>query len=332
MKAIIQKYATIVLALAAMAGCGARKDANAAQGDAVAAFTTAPVKPDADSLYAFVEAQTAMGPRTPGSDANRRCRRFITDALHRYGADTVITQQTTVEVWDGSTHDAANILGRFNTGATRRVLLVAHYDTRPWADHDPDEANRAKPVAGANDGASGVAGLLEMARLMSLKTPAVGVDLLFVDAEDSGTPDEYSADEDTWCLGTQRWTASMPYGSDSRPMWGILLDMIGGRDARFHREYFSVRQAPQVVDLVWQTAAKSGLAHRFPDQQGGAVTDDHIYIHRAGIPCIDIIESKNPQTGSFNPTWHTLADDLDAIDPQTMADVVTVVANTIYNL
>ena len=213
-----------------------------------------------------------------------------------------------------------------------RVLLLAHYDTRPWADQDPVEANRRRPVPGANDGASGVAGLLEMARLMAQKTPGVGVDLLFVDAEDSGNSGDTSVDEESWCLGTQQWVTAMPYGSDSRPVFGILLDMIGGRDARFHREYFSDLQAKAVVDLVWQTASRAGLSDRFPDERGGAITDDHIYINRAGIPCIDIIENRNAETGSFNPTWHTVADDTAAIDPQTMADVVQVVANTIYDL
>lgn len=327
----MHKYVTLILALVALAACGGKKPAEAVA-DAKEAVGQAAVTPSADSLMAFVEAQMALGPRTPGSEANRRCREMIVNTLRRYGADTVTVQTAPVTVWDGTRHEAANILGRFNTGAPRRVLLLAHYDTRPWADQDPVEANRRRPVPGANDGASGVAGLLEMARLMAHKAPAIGVDLLFVDAEDSGNSGDTSVDEETWCLGTQQWVNAMPYGSDSRPVFGILLDMIGGKDARFHREYFSDLQARAVVDLVWSTAARAGLAARFPDERGGAITDDHIYINRAGIPCIDIIENRNAETGSFNPTWHTVADDTAAIDPQTMADVVQVVANTVYDL
>lgn len=334
----MHKYVIIILALMALVACGSRKaaeqgaDAGETGRGTATAGAVAAVSPSADSLMAFVKAQMALGPRTPGSEANRQCRELITNTLRRYGADTVLVQTVPVTVWDGSRHEAANILGRFNTAASRRVLLLAHYDTRPWADQDPVEANRHRPVPGANDGASGVAGLLEMARLMAQKTPAVGVDLLFVDAEDSGNSGDTSVDEESWCLGTQQWVTAMPYGSDSRPVFGILLDMIGGRDARFHREYFSDLQAKAVVDLVWQNAARAGLSGRFPDERGGAITDDHIYINRAGIPCIDIIENRNAETGSFNPTWHTVADDTAAIDPQTMADVVQVVANTIYDL
>lgn len=326
----MHKYVMIISVLMALMACGGRKQAQTAQHPENHDIT-APVKPSADSLYALVEAQTALGPRTPGSDGNRRCRKLITDAMHRYGADTVIVHNTTVDICDGTTAEAANIMGRFNTSASRRVLLLAHYDTRPWADNDPDPANHTRPLPGANDGASGVAALIEIARLMAAQAPAVGVDLLFVDAEDSGCNGNADS-EDSWCLGTQKWTQEMPYGSDSRPIFGILLDMVGGRDARFHREYISDLHARQVVDLVWDTAARSGLASRFVDEPGGAVTDDHLYINRAGIPCIDIIENKHPQTGTFNPTWHTMADDLPAIDPKTMADVVTVVANTIYSL
>lgn len=323
----------ILLFTVAMVACSGKTRTGGGDTAQAAPALNTPVTADADSLFALVTAQTSLGPRTPGSDAHRLCRELIESRLHAYGADTVMVQQAPVTTFDGTRHTAYNILGRFNPGATRRVLLLAHYDTRPWADRDPDEANRSKPIDGANDGASGVAALLETARVAGHRLPdSIGVDLLFVDMEDSGTPSGSDDDsEDSWALGAQEWVKAMPYTSENRPRFAILLDMIGGKDARFHREYFSDRDARAVVDRVWSIARMSGLAERFPNAQGGAIVDDHLHINGAGIPCIDIIESANPTTGSFNPTWHTMADNASNIDRRTLRDVTQVVLNTLYN-
>ncbi len=282
----------------------------------------------ADSLYKLVVEQVSFGPRTPGSTALKNCGDLIVERLHQYGVDSVAQQLVPVTTFKRQQFTARNILGCINPEATRRVLLLAHYDTRPWADNDPSPEAVSQPVLGANDGASGVAVLLETARVLTGKIPdALGIDLLFVDMEDSG--ESGGDNEDSWCLGTQQWVQHMPYTSNNRPIYALLLDMVGGNDAKFHREYFSHRDARSVVDHVWSCAAKLNLSDRFVNSVGGAIVDDHLYINAAGIPCADIIENKNPTTGSFNPTWHTTNDDLNGIDRQTLNDVATVVVNAI---
>lgn len=242
-------------------------------------------------------------------------------------------QQAPVTTFDGTRHTAYNIMGRFNPSAPQRILLLAHYDTRPWADRDPEPENRSTPIDGANDGASGVAALLEIARVAGREMPdSVGFDLLFVDMEDSGSPADSADDsEDSWALGAQEWVKNMPYTPETKPRFAILLDMVGGKDARFHREYFSDRDARAVVDRIWSIARMSGMADRFPNATGGAIVDDHLHINAAGIPCVDIIESANPATGSFNPTWHTMADNASNIDRRTLRDVTQVVLNTLFS-
>lgn len=314
----------LIIVLLAVGGCsaGAGKHAAASGSTGLAASPF-----DADSAYAYVKAQVGFGPRVPGSSAHDECGRWLESELGRHGADTVITQIATVPDRRGGTMPVRNIMGRYNAGASKRVLLLAHWDTRPWADSDPDVSNRGKPIDGANDGASGVGVLLEIARQMGQRLPSVGVDILFVDAEDSGSHN----DDDSWALGTQHWVSAMPYGAADLPVYGILLDMVGGQDARFPCEYYSQRMAPAVLARVWATARAIGLADRFPDEYGGGVTDDHVHVNRAGIPCIDIIECANPATGSFNPTWHTLDDNMEAIDVSTLGAVGATVATVIYN-
>lgn len=215
-----------------------------------------------------------------------------------------------------------NVMGRFNLPSPTRILLLAHWDSRPWADEDPDPANHTKPIDGANDGASGVGILLELARLMGQQAPQVGVDILLVDAEDSGT----SGNDDSWALGTQYWVEHMPF----RPTYAVLLDMVGGRGATFPRELFSDVNARVLNDRIWRIAGELGLGSVFINRQGGAVNDDHLPLLRAGIPAVDIIETNHPATGSFNPTWHTLQDNIDNIDAATIGHVGQVVTALIY--
>lgn len=210
--------------------------------------------------------------------------------------------------------NARNIFGQYNPEATDRTLLLAHYDCRPWADEDPDPANHGKPVEGANDSASGVAVLLEIARQLNLNNPQKGIDILFVDAEDWGE----EGDDDSWAMGT-RYFANNPIIPGYSPSKAILLDMVGGKDAKFPVEYFSQQNAPELVNELWSTAALMGHGSRFPKKYGSAVTDDHVELIKAGIPAIDIIEY-NPQSG-FNPHWHTISDTIDNIDKNTLAAV-----------
>lgn len=318
----------IAAVLTLVSGCTGAKQRPSATGEQASAATPS-YTANADSLYSHVERQMAFGPRTPGSEGHKECGDMIVSRLHAYGVDSVAQQHAPVTLYNGSRFTARNILGSINPTADQRILLLAHYDTRPWADNDPDPDNHSKPVPGANDGASGVAVLLETARLLGHALPdSIGVDLLFVDLEDSGVSGGEGTEE-TWCLGTQEWVKQMPYTAENRPRFGILLDMVGGADARFHREYFSNRAAPSLVNRVWAIAREAGYGDRFINNQGGAVVDDHLFINRAGIPCIDIIESTNTATGSFNPTWHTIDDDLPAIDRNTLKAVTQTVLNVI---
>ena len=280
-----------------------------------------------DSAFKYIKDQVELGPRVPGTAPHAACHDLIVARLRACGAD-VTEQDTVFDSPAGRRVDIRNIIGRFNPSATNRVMLVAHYDTRPWADRDSDPAAYKTPIDGANDGASGVGVLLEMARLIASKAPRVGVDMLFVDYEDSGS---YGGDDAEWCLGSQAYAASLT-PSDRRPAFAILLDMVGGPDARFPREYFSNTYAREVVDLVWRKAAEAGESARFVNSSGGAINDDHVYLLQAGIPAIDIIESANSVTGSFNPTWHTLDDNIKNIDSATLQSVGNVITSVIYTL
>lgn len=330
---VILLYTAICLTsgAAVLCSCTGSNGNSTAQTSAISTDTLRTVAVCADSLYAHVEKQVALGPRTPGSTSHDRCVALVAGYMNSCGVDTTMVQSAPVVTFKGEKFTANNIFSQINPAADNRVLLIAHYDTRPWADSDPDEAMHSTPIDGANDGASGVAVLMEVARVLAHELPdSLGVDLLFADMEDSG---ESGGDdtETTWCLGTQEWVKQMPYTAKNRPRFGILLDMVGGKDALFHREYFSQRHASPVVDKVWSIARRSGFGDRFVNKAGGAVVDDHLFINRAGIPCIDIIESINEQTGSFNPTWHTISDNLSAIDRNSLHAAAQTVVNTILN-
>lgn len=305
----------MALALAmTLTACGG----NAAGGDDTAdttAVSEETVAFDADSAYALVERQCDFGPRVPGTDAHEACAAWLAATL-RARCDTVVEQRGTVTTFDGVTLHITNLVGSFNSEASERVLLLAHWDCRPWADADPDESQRREPVMGANDAASGVGVLLELARVWQLARPRQGIDILLVDAEDWG---EEGGDEDSWALGTQYWAAH-PHVDGYTARYGVLLDMVGARGAKFRREQFSTYYAGDVQDRVWRAAAAEGLASTFLNEPGGAVTDDHIAVNRRGIPCIDIIDTRPTSTGFFDG-WHTTHDTMDQIDRATLRAV-----------
>ena len=328
-------WAMVAAVAVGLMACGGKAAANGSDaqaggdGSAEGSVLMAPVEADADSLFGFVETQVDFGPRTPGSDSHAACRRYLIESLKRYGVDTVMVQAAPVTTWKGEKQIAWNILGRINPGATDRILLLAHYDTRPWADEDPREEYRDTPIDGANDGASGVAVLLETARCLQKNRPdSIGIDLLLVDMEDSGRSG--GGDEESWCLGTQKWVEAMPYVTTDRPMYGILLD-IGRRERRCLPPRVSLPDLRQEHRRQGVGAGQRLRPRRpFPQLHGGSVIDDHLYVNQAGIPCVDIIESSNPHTGSFNPTWHTTSDNLASIDRETLRVVTQVVLNLLY--
>ncbi|MDE6394142.1 MAG: M28 family peptidase [Duncaniella sp.] len=289
------------------------------------------VKFNSDSAYSYVAKQVEFGPRVSGTEANEACSQYIVNELRRHGADSIREQRGTVKAYTGDRLPINNIMAAYNPAAKSRILLLAHYDTRPWSDGNPAQADYSTPIPGANDGGSGVGVLLEIARLLNIHKPPIGVDLLFVDAEDYGQLSGFSNHDESWALGTQYWAQHMPYAQDSLPRYAILLDMVGGIDAKFHREYFSNNNARDVVDRVWSVAQRSGYGHRFINVDGGAVVDDHVYVNKAGIPAINIIESKNEVTKSFPPTWHTLNDNMDNIDRGSLKAAGQTVINVIFN-
>ena len=303
---------------------------------------------NADSAYAFCAAQCAFGPRTMNSEAHERCLQWVQQKFQDYGCQVTL-QQADLRGYDGTILKSTNIIARQPSAISRqpssRILVCAHWDSRPWADNDPDSANWRKPVMAANDGASGVAVMLELARLLQQHDSArVAVDFVCFDAEDWGVPQwSDEVDADSWALGAQHWAASyasapVPAAStagESHPSYdyAILLDMVGGQGAKFYHEYYSLQYARPVVEKVWQAASAAGYGSFFPSKDGGGVTDDHIPVNeKAHIPCIDIINHyPDCEQSSFGPTWHTVNDDMQHLDKNTLQAVGQTLVQLIYS-
>jgi len=286
----------------------------------------------ADSAYKFTQNQVDFGPRVPNTVAHEACAGYLSAELKKSGAE-VIEQKADLTAFDGTVLKSTNIIGSFNPKAVTRILLFSHWDSRPWADHDPKPANRKKPVMAANDGASGVGVLLEMARLMGKQQPDVGVDIIFFDSEDYGAPENIKSEnsEETWCLGTQYW-AKNPHVQGYTARFGILLDMVGGKNATFYREQASDYYAGSVVSNVWSQAKSLGFGRYFVDQKGGAITDDHIYVNQIiGIPSIDIIQYDPNSKSGFGFYWHTTLDTMDNVDKNTLKAIGMTLMHVVYN-
>ncbi len=288
---------------------------------------------NADSAYSYIEVQLAFGPRVPGSDAHTQCARYLENKMKDY-ADTVIVQAFKARAFNGEVLRGKNIIASFDPENKKRMLLSAHWDSRPFADHDPDVEVHNIPIDGANDGASGVGVLIEMARQFSMQSPSIGVDIILFDLEDYGPPQgaQNYAGEDFWGLGSQFWSNN-PHKTNYRARYGILLDMVGVKDATFMQEGFSMMYAPTKVKKVWDMAEKLGYEKHFPREKGGYITDDHYYVNTIiDIPTINIIHL-NPESinGSFFPHWHTLNDNLDHIDKNTLGIVGEVVLSVVFH-
>lgn len=284
-----------------------------------------------DSAFKFVKKQTEFGPRVPNTEAHAQCADYLTSKMKEF-ADTVIIQKGQVRAYNNDILNIKNIISVFNPGKSKRILLGAHWDSRPYADHDPDKSKRWEPIQGANDGASGVGVLMEIARVISKNNPNVGIDIIFFDAEDYGPPESNQSNkQDTWGLGSQYW-ARNPHNFGYDAYYGILLDMVGAANAKFLKESFSTYYAPDVVDKVWNIAEKAGYGNYFPDEEGGMINDDHYYINEIiGIPMINIIHLKpESENGTFFEYWHTTEDTIDKISPKTLHVVGTVVLNVLY--
>lgn len=283
---------------------------------------------DADSAYSYVEAQLGYGYRTPGSKGQELCAQYLASTMGRW-CDEVMVQEFTTKLWDDKSVKGMNIIASLDPDNQHRILLAAHWDSRLWADHDADEANHKKPIPGANDGASGVAALMEMARVMSQMRPSVGVDFIFFDVEDQGAPEWADcAKDDTWCKGSQYWALN-PHKPYYKALYGVLFDMVGSQNPRFTKEDVSMYFASNIMNKYWNVAAAMGLGSVFVDTKSPSILDDHLYINQnIRIPTIDIVQ--NTPDCSFYPYWHTMGDDLDKIDRNSLKIVADVTMKAIY--
>lgn len=288
---------------------------------------------NADSAYSFIDDQVKFGPRVPGSEAHSKCASWLEGELNSFGAKVTV-QKFKTRTYDNVTRNGKNIIASFNPEVEKRILLMAHWDSRPFADHDENVEMHNTPIDGANDGASGVGVLLEMARQFQLHNPKVGIDIILFDLEDWGPPQEMQItyDEEYWGLGSQYWSKN-PHEYGYSAVFGVLLDMVGAKNAEFRREYHSDREAKFVVDLVWSTASDMGYGSVFIDEPGGQITDDHYFVNKyAKIPSIDIIHlDPNSKNRSFFDHWHTIDDNMEHIDKQSLHFVGDVLMNVVYN-
>lgn len=283
-----------------------------------------------DSAYAYIQKQVDFGPRVPNTKAQLECAVWLEMKLASFGWEAS-TQKGEVTAYNDNKLRIFNVMGRYRPELTDRILLCAHWDTRPYADRDTKDLN--KPIDGANDGGSGVGVLLEIARLISADSngPNIGVDIVFFDAEDYGKPESSMVGKanDSWCLGSQYWAKNIPF-KNYNPRYGILLDMVGASNAIFPKEAASMHYAPEVMNNVWAIAHAMGHKDYFSNINGNPITDDHIYLNTiAGIPTIDIIhyEMGRADFGSFH---HTHADNMSIIDANTLKVVGDVVTQVIY--
>lgn len=317
----------ITVATLVFAAC--KSDTNGKKGNGTDTTTkTTPAQPVAapafsgDTALMFVQKQVDFGPRVPGTAAHAKCAQYLYSELKKY-ADNVILQQGQAVTADKTNITIKNIIGEFNPTATNRILLFAHWDTRPWADEDTKD--QTKPILGANDGGSGVGVLLEVARQLSIKKPTWGVDIIFFDAEDWGK----SEVENSYCLGSQYWGKNL-HKAGYKANYGILLDMVGAPNATFLLEGYSKQTAPDVLRKVWDAAGGLNHYNHFLYTEYGGIIDDHYYVNRAtGIPCIDIIHVK--PSGGFGDFWHTHNDDMDVVNKNTLQAVGETLLHVVYN-
>lgn len=273
---------------------------------------------DGNRAYEWVKRQVAFGPRTPGTAAHDSCFAFLAEAL-RKNADVVETDSFNYRSPELNRDlTLRNVLARFRPAETRRILLAAHWDTRPWADRDADSTRRHEPILGANDGGSGVAVLLALAEQLHRHAPAVGVDIAFFDGEDLGT----EANPSGFFRGSKRYLEWRP--NEPAPLFVIVIDMVGRKNAAFYWEGNSYNRASNIVLLLWGRAKDLGL-RQFRNGVKFTIADDHVPFLEADIPAIDVIDFEFPE-------WHTHQDDLSVIDPATLESVGRVLVDLVTNV
>lgn len=327
----LKQLPILLLVVAGLFGCGGGSGSEQTTEQSAPALVKSPDF-NADSAYQFVQKQVDFGPRVPGTAQHKACGDYLVSTLKKYGWQ--VTEQTFRDTtFDGKILNGRNIIGAFNPTAAKRILLAAHWDSRPFSDQDSVIKN--KPVLAANDGASGVGILLEVARTLSAQQakPEIGVDIIFFDMEDWGAPDSEttSMEHSGYLIGSQNW-ATNKHIPNYTAYFGILLDMVGAKGATFFKEAGSVQMAGDIVREVWTTASRIGYSNYFIDEQGPGITDDHVPVNRiARIPMIDIIHTRQNNPGkTFFDQWHTAHDNMDNIDPKTLKAVGQTLIQVLY--
>ena len=279
---------------------------------------------NADSLFAFIEAQVGFGHRYPSAPGHLKIREWIKAKMSSYGA-TVQEQAFKVSFYDVKDADAYNIIASINPNHNKRILLAAHYDSRIVAEKDPDETKKDDPILGADDGASGVSVLIEIARVVQQNPIDLGIDFIFFDAEDNGAPTV----NNTWCLGSQYWSNNL-HERNYKASFGILFDMVASKGASFPKEGVSQRYAKKYQDKIWTLAQRMGYGDLFIDKKIDPLIDDHLYVNQiAGIPMLDII-NYDIATDKFGHYHHTHKDNMSIIDKRTIRVVTQVALATLY--
>ena len=275
---------------------------------------------DGERAYRFIEEQVAFGPRVPGSENSIRCREYFIEFFDSLGATVDTMQFIHYDKQTGKPVEMVNIIASFNgtdTLDSKRYLLAAHFDSRPRAEYDPDSTKRENWIDGANDGASGVAVLMELGCLFAENKPRGNFDLVLLDGEDYGPPGRL----DEYFLGAKEMITR---NIKDKYQFALVIDMIGDSDLRIYREEFSNKYSPRITDTIWKIAASLGET-AFVDSVGYAIHDDHLSFMTIKLQSAVIID--------FNyKYWHTTADTPDKCSPQSLQTVGNVVTNLLYRL
>ncbi len=282
-----------------------------------------------DSAYLYTQIQVDFGPRTPESKSHAKAADWFQKQLKAFGANVKL-QLGSGKTFDGKQYGIKNIIASYNDSSADRLLLCAHWDSRPFA--DKDSINQNKAIDGANDGASGAAVLLEIARQLNTNRPNIGIDIILFDLEDYGRGEVkgFPGEGDSWCLGSKYW-AQNKHKPAYNARFGILLDMVGGINPSFPKEGYSLYYANSVVEKVWGAAKNLGYGAIFKESTSSTITDDHYYVNEiAGIPCIDIL-NYDEQLRDFNAHHHKHSDTMKNIDKKTLGIVGRVLLDVIYN-
>jgi glutaminyl-peptide cyclotransferase len=312
-------------AVFACVGCFLAPALVACCGGPAAGPVQGPAAFDKASAFAYLEHICRFGPRAPGTEGARQARAWLLQELRKSDPNARELPFRAADRKTGRAFDGANLLARLRPEAPRRVLLATHWDTRLWAEHDPDPKRRASPIPGANDGASGVAVLLELCRLFAERPPAVGVDIALFDAEDLGRPRS-----DDYCQGSRAFASQGGPLEQARPEFAIVVDLVGDRHLRIRKEPQSVEFAPEIVARIWETAKRLGLSENFPDEAEIPIKDDHVALHDGlGIPAVLLIDF---EYGPAHSWFHTHQDTPDKCSPESLEAVGRVLAELVYGM